>query len=72
MNYGLPSLRSPSVPNIGPGAIELTRTPFGPHSILMCRVSASSNKMKYYTNMPTRSFFLEISALGPIYHERRG
>lgn len=39
----LPSLRKPSVPETGPGAMALTRTPLGPHSTARCLVIASAD-----------------------------
>lgn len=39
----LPSLRYPSVPEIGPGATVLTLTPLGPHSTARCLVMASGD-----------------------------
>lgn len=39
----LPSLRKPSVPETGPGATVLTRTPLGPHSTARCLVIASGD-----------------------------
>lgn len=44
LHQGLPSLRKPSVPEMGPGAMALTLTPLGPHSTARCLVIASADR----------------------------
>lgn len=46
VNIDLPSLRKPSVPEIGPGATALTLTPLGPHSTAKCLVMASCDSLR--------------------------
>lgn len=43
---GSPSLRKPSVPEMGPGAMALTLTPLGPHSTARCLVMASADEQE--------------------------
>lgn len=45
LRKGLPSLRKPSVPEMGPGAMVLTLTPLGPHSTARCLVIASADTL---------------------------
>ena len=40
--HPLPKRRIPSVSSMGPGAMEFTLMPFGPHSRARCRVMASA------------------------------
>lgn len=56
----LPSLRKPSVPDIGPGANVLTLTPLGPHSTARCLVMASVDRER---NCLFLGGFIRISLL---------
>ena len=49
MTMGIPSFLIPSVPSIGPGAMQLIRMFCGPHSTAKCFVIASADDKMIFT-----------------------